>query len=97
MIPLEWEKIFTLFTINILQCKHILYSKDSNKYISLEEYLKHLHTLNIDWKYCSKITPKFGNTIIMHVWTVIIVCQEWSLGAVPPGMDLRGCPTFDGH
>ena len=49
----------TLFQINVLQCKYSLNSNNLNK----NKYYKHLHSLNIDWKWCSKITPKFSNTI----------------------------------
>ena len=53
----------TLFTINILQCKHTnIFLNDYDLWF-IEEYL-HWHWLNIVCKYCKKITPKVGNIII---------------------------------
>ena len=53
-----------------------------NIYIIHKEYSMHLHTMNIDWKYCSKITPKVGN-ILITAGPLRLSHQGLSLVAIP--------------
>ena len=48
-------------TINILQYKHTNIFLNAYDLWFIEEYVKCWHWLNINWKYCQKITPKVGN------------------------------------